>query len=70
MGMVEVQHFGGSVKGLPHIVSQDVHKLQEKLDRALLSIFGRKKICDQIGYSHNAKQFICIFVYESKLMFL
>lgn len=43
--VVEVQHFGGSVKCLPHIVEEDVHDLQQELHGLLLAILGGQQIC-------------------------
>lgn len=43
--MVEVQHFGGSVKRLPHVVEENVHDLQQELHSLLLAIFSGQQIC-------------------------
>ncbi len=40
--VMEIQHFGGSVEGLPHIVGEDLHHLQKKLDRGFLAVFSRQ----------------------------
>lgn len=43
--VVEVQHFGRSVKSLPHVIEEDVHNLQQKLHGLLLTILGGQQIC-------------------------
>lgn len=45
--MVKVQHFGGSVKRLPHVVEEYVHDLQQELHGLLLTILSGQQICGQ-----------------------
>lgn len=40
VGVVEVQDLGGSVEGLPDVVCENIHHLQQELHGWLLSIFG------------------------------
>lgn len=47
--VVEVQHFGGSVKRLPHVVEEYVHDLQQELHSLLLAILSGQQICGQSG---------------------
>lgn len=42
VGVVEVQHFGGAVKGLLDIVREDVDNFQQELNGWLLPIFSWK----------------------------
>lgn len=42
--MVEVQHFGGSIKRFPHVVEEDVHNLQQELHGLFLAILGGQQI--------------------------
>lgn len=44
--VVEVQHFGGPVKRLPHVVEEDVHDLQQELHGLLLAVLGGQQICE------------------------
>lgn len=50
VGVVEVQHFGGPVKGLLDIVGEDVDNFQQELYGGLLSIFGWKQVCEEKGW--------------------
>ena len=43
--VVEIQDFGGSVKGLTDVAGEDFHNLQQELQGGLLSVFGRQEIC-------------------------
>lgn len=42
--MVEIQHLGGPIEGLPHIGQENVHHLQEELHGLLLSILGWQQV--------------------------
>lgn len=50
VGVVEVQHFGGAVKGLLDVVGEDVNNFQQELYGGLLSIFGWKQIFEEKGW--------------------
>ena len=44
VGVVEVQHLGGAVEGLPDVRGQDVHDLQQELHGLLLTVLSREQI--------------------------
>lgn len=51
--VVEVQHFGGAIKGLLDVVGEDVDNFQQELDGGLLSIFGWKQVFEEKGCSER-----------------
>lgn len=42
--VMEVQHLGGTIKRLAHIVEEDVHHLQQELNGLLLPVLSRKQV--------------------------